>query len=178
MYRHYLGPDYYSFNYGGIHFVALNSLEFEDLWYYGSIDSVQVSWLKKDLQAIPASMPVVTFQHVPFISGELSLGQFEEEGPGRTLEREKGVLKFRHVVSNAHEMITLLQTHPFPIALGGHHHSRQRYFLETAGQQTRFEQSAAIVAPTPNGAFLFPSGVVVYKVKDGIIDEGKFVTIR
>jgi hypothetical protein len=25
MYHHYFGPDYYSFNYGGIHFIALNS---------------------------------------------------------------------------------------------------------------------------------------------------------
>ncbi len=177
MYRYYLGPDYYSFNYGGIHFVALNSLEFEDTWYYGSIDSVQQSWLKKDLATIPSTMPVVTFQHVPFISAQLSIGGFEEAGPGRTLEREKGVLKFRHVVANAHELITVLQTHPFPLALGGHHHARQRLFLETE-QKTRFEQAAAIVAPTQIGAFTFPSGVVVYKVKDGVIDEGRFVGLR
>ncbi|HWA35868.1 MAG TPA: metallophosphoesterase, partial [Cyclobacteriaceae bacterium] len=177
MFRHYLGPDYYSFNYGGLHFVALNSLEFEDLWYYGSIDSVQREWLKKDLAAIPPSMPVVTFQHVPFISGELSLSGFTANGPGRTLELEKGELKFRHVVSNAHEIISLLRTHPFPLALGGHHHTRQLFFLETEGQQTRFEQAAAIVGPVEGDGFKMPSGITVYNVKDGKIDDGTFVKI-
>jgi predicted MPP superfamily phosphohydrolase len=178
MFRHYLGPDYYSFNYGGFHFVALNSLEFEDLWYYGSIDSVQREWLKKDLATIPPSMPVITFQHVPFISGELSISGFTANGPGRTLELERGELKFRHVVSNAHEIILILRSHPFPLALGGHHHTRQLFFLETDGQQTRFEQAAAIVGPVEGEGFKMPSGITVYNVKDGKVDDGTFVKIR
>jgi hypothetical protein len=178
MFRHYLGPDYFSFNYGGFHFVALNSLEFEDLWYYGSIDSVQREWLKKDLAAVPASMPVITFQHVPFISGELSISGFTANGPGRTLELERGELKFRHVVSNAHEIIQVLRSHPFPLALGGHHHTRQLFFLETEGQQTRFEQSAAVVGPVEGDGFKMPSGITVYSVKDGKVDDGTFVKIR
>ncbi len=178
MFRHYLGPDYYSFNYGGIHFIALNSLEFEDLWYYGSIDSVQREWLRKDLAVLPPSTPVVTFQHVPFISGELSISGFTANGPGRTLELERGELKFRHVVSNAHEIIGILRSHPFPLALGGHHHTRQLFFLQTEGQTTRFEQSAAIVGPVEGDGFKMPSGVTVYNVKDGKIDEGSFVKIK
>ena len=178
MYRSYLGPDYYSFNYGGFHFVALNSLEYDDMWYYGSIDSVQREWLKKDLAAVPAAMPVITFQHVPFISGMVSVAGYTESGPGRTLEKEKGEMKLRHVVSNAHDVIAIIQSHPFPLALGGHHHARQRYFLETEGQQTRFEQSGAVVGPSTQGGFKMPSGVVLYEVMDGEIDEGFFITIR
>ena len=178
MYRHYLGPDYYSFNFGGIHFVALNSLEFEDLWYYGSIDSLQCEWLKRDLAFLSPTTPVVTFQHVPFVSGVLSLAGFEEEGPGRTLEREKGKLKFRHVVSNADEVIAILRTRPFPLALGGHHHARQLFFLETEGQQTRFEQTSAVVGPTGAGGMKVPSGITVYRVKDGKIDKGTFLKIH
>ncbi len=30
MYRHYLGPDYYSFNYGGVHFIGLDSIDIDD----------------------------------------------------------------------------------------------------------------------------------------------------
>lgn len=178
MYRSYFGPDYYSFNYGGIHWVALNSLDYDDMWYYGGIDSVQREWLKKDLAAQPAKMPVVTFQHVPFFSGGISLAGYTESGLGRTLEKEKGKLKFRHVVGNAHEIITLLQSHPFPLALAGHHHARQWFFLETEGQQTRFEQTAAVVAPGAEGAFKIPSGVVVYTVTNGEIDEGYFVRLK
>jgi predicted MPP superfamily phosphohydrolase len=178
MFRHFMGPDYYSFNYGGVHFVALNSLEFEDLWYYGSIDSVQREWLKRDLAAIPPTMPVITFQHVPFISGELSISGYTANGPGRTLELEKGELKFRHVVSNAHEIITILRSHPFPLALAGHHHTRQLFFLQTEGQTTRFEQAAAVVGPVEGDGFKMPSGITVYNVKDGKIDAGTFVKLR
>ena len=42
MYRHYLGPDYYSFNAGGVHFVGLNTADNDDLWYYGHVDSTQL----------------------------------------------------------------------------------------------------------------------------------------
>ncbi len=178
MYRHYLGPDYYSFNFGGIHFIALNSVDFDDQWYYGSIDSVQKEWLKKDLGAIPPATPVVTFQHVPFISGELSLTGFTETGPGRTLEREKGELKFRHVVSNAIEIIGILRTRQFPLALAGHHHSRQLYFLETEGQQTRFEQAAAVVGPVEHGTLKQPSGITLYEVINGEIGESVFIKIK
>lgn len=178
MYRSYLGPDYYSFNFGGIHFVALNSLDFDDMWYYGSIDSVQREWLKKDIANLAPATPVVTFQHVPFLSGGLSLDKYTESGPGRTLEREKGVLNFRHVVSNAPEIIRILQKHPFPLALAGHHHTRQLFFLEMESQQTRFEQTAAVVGPSDIEGIKSPSGIVVYQVTNGDIGEGVFVKIK
>jgi hypothetical protein len=39
MYRHFMGPDYYSFNAGGVHFVGLNTADNDDLWYDGHVDS-------------------------------------------------------------------------------------------------------------------------------------------
>jgi predicted MPP superfamily phosphohydrolase len=173
MYRHYLGPDYYSFNYGGIHFIALNSLEFEDLWYYGRIDSLQLEWLKKDLATVSPTTPLVTFQHVPFFSGGFSMMPFVEDGLGRSLVREKGVLQYRHVVSNAQDVLAILQNHNYPLALAGHYHFQQKFSLE--GIPTRFEQTAAVIAPTEQGILKMPSGITVYHVKDGKIDEGKFV---
>ena len=176
MYRHYFGPDYYSFNYGGIHFIGLNSLEFEDLFYYGNIDSVQLEWLKKDVAAVSSSTPIVTFQHVPFFSGGLSLQPFEDDGGlGRVLEREKGVLKYRHIVSNAAEVMAILNNHNYPLALSGHLHYQQRFSM--AGVQTRFEQTGAVIGPSEESGFHFPSGIVVYNVKDGKIDEGHFVPL-
>ena len=175
MYRHYFGPDYYSFNYGGLHFIGLNSLEFEDLWYYGSIDSVQLEWLKKDLATVPASMPVVTFQHVPFFSGGLSLQPYQEDGPARVIEKEKGVVKYRHIVSNAEEVLAVLKDHNYPLALAGHYHSRQRFYVE--GLATRFEQTGAVIGPSEESGIKMPSGIMVYNVKEGKIDEGHFVPL-
>jgi Icc-related predicted phosphoesterase len=175
MYRHYLGPDYYSFNYGGIHFIGLNSLEFEDLWYYGRIDSIQLEWMKKDVATISPATPIVTFQHVPFFSGGFSMMPFEEDGLGRSLIREHGVLQYRHVVSNAQEVLTIMHNHNYPLALAGHYHFQQKFSLE--GLTTRFEQTAAVVGPTEAGIIKMPSGLTVYHVKDGKIDEGKFIRL-
>jgi hypothetical protein len=175
MYRRYLGPDYYSFNYGGIHFVALNSLEYDDLWYYGRIDSVQLHWLKQDVAKLPKTTPIVTFQHVPLYSGGISLTAFESDGPGRTLEKGKGGTQLRHVVSNSQDVFAILLAYNYPLALAGHHHSQQRFTME--GIQTRFEQTAAVIGPAEEGLFKLPSGITVYKVKDGQIDAGTFVRL-
>jgi len=173
MYHHYLGPDYYSFNYGGIHFIGLNSVEFEDLWYYGRIDSIQLEWLKKDVATVSPATPIITFQHIPFFSGGFSMMPFEEDGPGRSVVREKGVLQYRHIVSNTQEVLTILKDHNYPLALGGHYHFQQKFSFE--GLSTRFEQTAAVVGPTNEGNIQMPSGITVYHVKDGKIDEGNFI---
>lgn len=177
MYFSYLGPNYYSFNYGGVHFVGLDDVDFEDLWYYGHVDSTQVAWLKKDLENTPATTPVITFNHMPFFSGGLSTWAFEEDGPGRALERVNGKLQFRHVASNAREVVDLVGRHPYPIALAGHFHSRQVFWFESNGQKTRYEQAAAVVEPSRDGNLVMLSGVTLYTVKDGKIDEGKFIPL-
>jgi len=178
MFHHYLGPNYYSFNYGGIHFVALDDIDFEDLWYYGHVDSLQVEWLKKDLAAVPSNIPVITFAHMPMFSGGMSLSNFEEEGPGRSLERQNGKLHYRHVVSNAQELLVILQTHPYPISLAGHFHSRQVFNFESTGQKTRFEQAAAVVGDGGEGSIVMRSGITLYTVKNGQISEGKFIPLK
>lgn len=177
MFAHYLGPNYYSFNYGGIHFIGLDDVDFEDTWYYGHVDSLQMSWLKQDLAAVDKKTPVVTFKHIPMYSAGLSLTPFEEAGPGRTLEREDGKLQFRHVVSNASELMELLQTHPYPVSLSGHYHARQVFHYEGVGQSTRFEQTGAVVGDGGEGNMIMKSGVVLYKVKNGAIDSGKFIAL-
>jgi hypothetical protein len=63
MYRHYLGPDYYSFNAGGIHFVGLNTVDNDDLWYYGHVDSTQLAWLRRDLATVPPNVQPHPFCH-------------------------------------------------------------------------------------------------------------------
>lgn len=177
MYRSFLGPNYYSFNFGGIHFIGLDDVDFEDTWYFGRVDSLQVEWLKNDLSRVPANTPVVTFKHMPFFSGGLSLSPFTETGPGRTLEREDGVLQFRHVVANAHELLKLLTSHPYPVSLAGHFHARQVYQYESAGQNVRFEQTGAVVGPSGEEDLVFPSGITVYRVTEGVISPGTFIKL-
>ncbi|HEV8513841.1 MAG TPA: metallophosphoesterase [Cyclobacteriaceae bacterium] len=177
MYHHYLGPNYYSFNYGGVHFIGLDDVDFEDLWYYGHVDSTQVAWMKKDLATVSSGTPIITFNHIPFFSGGLSLTTFTESGLSRTLEREKGVLQFRHTVSNAHELISILDKYNYPIALSGHYHARQVFWYESEGQKIRYEQASAVIGSSEEGEIKIPSGVTLYSVKDGKISEGQFIPL-
>jgi len=174
MYRFYFGPDYYSFNYGGCHFIGLNSLSFDDLYYYGHIDSTQLEWMKRDIAVLPPSTPIITFQHVPFFSGALSMENYKDNGFDRTVEWENGTLQYRHVVSNAQDVLAILSKYNYPLALAGHHHMQQKFTME--GVQTRFEQTGAVIGPSDDGAGLnHPSGVTLYHVVNGVIGEGKFI---
>lgn len=83
-----LGPDYYSFDHKGVHFVVLNSILTFEEWMYRKWDSgmqrmlqmarldnpkgspfmvgePQREWLKKDLENITKETPVVVFSHSP-----------------------------------------------------------------------------------------------------------------
>ncbi len=175
MYRRYRGPDYYSFNAGGVHFVGLNSVDIDDTRYYGHVDSAQLVWLERDLAVIPPTMPVVTFNHIPFFSSMESVHGLNEAPPAPSVITIGGKAQFRHTVSNAAEVLAKLKGHPYPLALGGHVHVRERLRFE--GTNTRFEQSAAIVAPTSAAGLMFTSGITVYRITGTRIDDGRFVPL-
>ena len=175
MYRHYRGPDYYSFNFGGIHFVGLNSVDIDDTAYYGHVDSVQIAWLARDLARLPAETPVVTFNHIPFFTAVETVNGYMDGPPAASAITVNGKTDFRHAVSNAREVLARIAPHPFPIALGGHMHVREQ--LRYEGVPTRFYQTAAIVGPAGGSGLVFPSGFVLYHVRRGVIDDGTFVPL-
>lgn len=177
MYHHYLGPDYYSFNYGGIHFVGLDTEDFDDQWYYGHVDSLQLAWLQQDLALVPPATPVVTFNHIPFITAAEMINGYTDEPPAPTLITVAGTTTFRHVVSNAGALLALLRGHPFPLALGGHIHMRESLVYALDGAPTRFEQAAAVVGPSEAAGLHFSSGITVYTVKAGVIGTGQFIAL-
>ncbi len=178
MYRQYLGPDYYSFTYGGIHFVGLNSVDYHDLWYYGHIDSTQIKWLKKESTLISKQTPIITFNHIPFYSGGMSMGEYSDEEPGSSVISINGKKHYRHVVTNASEVIDIFKDHTFPIALAGHYHFEQKFMFESIKHKTEFHQTGAVVGPASGGGFQMPSGVVLYKVSDGKVVDRKFIVLK
>jgi len=75
-YREVLGPTYYSFNLGDVHYVVLDDVEYLNSGgsqgtvgsrnYKVNVSSDQIEWLKKDLAAITdKSTPIVVAMHVP-----------------------------------------------------------------------------------------------------------------
>ena len=177
MYRQHRGPDYYSFNFGGVHFVGLNTVDIDDQWYYGHVDALQLAWLQHDLALVPPAMPVVTFNHIPFFSSFEALGGYTDAPPAPTLITVNGKTAFRHTVSNAGDVLANLRTHAHVLALGGHIHAAEHIEYETDGLKTRFNQTAAIVGPGKGAGMQFVSGFTLYTVRGGIIDEGRFVSL-
>jgi 3',5'-cyclic AMP phosphodiesterase CpdA len=177
MYHHYLGPDYYSFTYGGVHFVGLNTVDIEGPSYYGHVDSLQLAWLKRDLERIPAKMPVVTFDHIPLVSSMEPFGGYTESPPAPTLITVRGKTVFRHVVSNAGEVLAVLRTRQHVLALGAHIHAGEKIAFEINGVKTRFEQSPAVIGPSQHGPLTFPSGFTLYTVRKGVVDAGRFLPL-
>ncbi|MEZ4990777.1 MAG: calcineurin-like phosphoesterase family protein [Saprospiraceae bacterium] len=64
------GPDYYSFDYGQVHFLALNNVGFKGKGngYEGHIDDRQMIWIENDLQDVPSDHLIIIITHIPLIT--------------------------------------------------------------------------------------------------------------
>jgi len=179
MYRHYLRPNYYSFNYGGIHFVSIDGVDYQNLYYFGGVDSVQLNWLEKDLSYLPEQMPVITFNHIPFVSPGFSFQKFDSHifyGPQLLKQGDK--LQHRHIVYNYHEVKKIIGSRPFPLALSGHYHAAQEGSF--VNSEPFFAQTSAITRPDTfiSNGFTVRSGFTVYKVKDATIISSQFLPLN
>ncbi|HHW48151.1 MAG TPA: PQQ-binding-like beta-propeller repeat protein [Clostridiaceae bacterium] len=70
-----IGDLYFSFNYGGVHFVMMDStaaLELDE-----KFGKAQLEWLADDLSTIPKDMPVIIFAHHPFKIADNVTGKAE-----------------------------------------------------------------------------------------------------
>jgi len=177
MYRSVRGPDYYAFDAGGVHFVALNTIDVDDQSYYGHVDSLQMAWLANDLALVPDSVPVVTFNHIPMYSVQEQMTGYSDEPPAPTLITVRGRTQFRHSVSNFPEIAAAMGRHRWEIALAGHVHHRESLALQLADRVMRFHQAAAVTGNASKAGLLLPSGVTLYTVRDGRVDDGRFVPI-
>jgi hypothetical protein len=176
MYRKYFGPDYYSFTMGGVHFVGMNSVQADDSAYYGFIDSVQLNWLKRDLEKIPATMPVVTFMHIPMATAWNEFGGYIDQPPVSSVMILDGKKQFRHSVVNRFAVLDVFKDRQYALSLNSHTHIGEKLIFELGGMKVRFETSPAIVDPgPPDGAIWVRSGFTVYTVMNGRIDAGTFV---
>jgi len=75
-YKKHFGPTYYSFNYGNVHVVALNNVEYAGAGdggsgngaYRGFISDDQILWLEQDLAHVPEDKLIVIATHISLIS--------------------------------------------------------------------------------------------------------------
>lgn len=172
LYEETLGPRYYAFNRGRLHFIVLDTIGVDDVWYYGFVDPGQLEWIRQELALLPPETAVVTVGHIPLRVGSLS-AEFRVDGPARTLQTVNGETSYRHVVRNTAALQAALKPHPWPLALQGHMHLAERLRIWDGGS-TRFETAPAVdrQAWAPG-----PTGIVVYTVRGDAIGEGEIVPI-
>jgi len=179
MFRHFLGPNYYSFNYGDIHFISIDGVGYQNLYYYGGVDETQLAWLEADLQQVASQTPIITFNHIPFVSSGFSFQNFENHPfYGPQLLQQEGEMEHRHLVYNFDEVQKRLGERPYPLALSGHYHAAQNSTI--VGSNTIFAQTSAIKGPdsfTYNG-FEVHSGFTLYEVADGAIITSTFIPLN
>jgi hypothetical protein len=110
-FKRFHGPDYYSFNYGKVHFVILNSIKYNG-WnqkenkagrYTGYLHDKQLTWLKNDLAFVPQDHLVVFAMHIPVFSELYPQDDYSQ-------------------ITNRPEFFRILENRQYLLALAGHMH--------------------------------------------------------
>jgi hypothetical protein len=153
-----------------VHFIVLDTLGIDDLWYYGHLDPDVLAFVEKELRHVPPGTTVVTAGHVPLRTAGV-FDEYNGEGLGRSLITVRGETFYRHVVRNVPALLERLKSYRFTLALQGHTHTGERLRLYDGGT-TRFH-TAPSVMQTPG----LPSGLFVYTVRGSEIDDGELVLL-
>lgn len=109
IYRQFFGPDYYSFNYGKVHFIVLNDIKWENGVYHGELGIKQLNWIKEDLKYVQRDSLIVLAMHIPLISW------VDRNNPN-------------HSVKDRDELFNLLSDFDNVIALAGHTHDLEKLY--------------------------------------------------
>ena len=105
FHRHF-GPNYYSWNYGKVHFVALDDVEWLGNTYRGNFGKKQLEWLKNDLQYVPDNYLIVLLMHIPITTPH------------------------RKTCADKDELFKVLSNRKKVLALSGHVHVHEHKFYE------------------------------------------------
>ena len=151
-YTEALGPAYYSFNIGAEHYVVLDNTFIDTNnsgGYTNKLDSRQMAWLRKDIQAIDKSVikGVVVVQHIPMFSSKGNVA-----------------------MDNGARVMDILKDYPLTFLIG-HSHLDRTIKTETSAGQPVFE----FIHPSLAGTAWFtlkctegtPASFCAYEFKDG-----------
>lgn len=103
------GPAYYSFNYGGVHFIVVDDVHWmtdgEKTFYRSGLSDAQLEFIENDLKQVPQDTLVVAMMHIPLVKSTAWLKP-KRERLFRILEsREHCVSLAGHTHHHEHVMI-------------------------------------------------------------------------
>jgi 3',5'-cyclic AMP phosphodiesterase CpdA len=99
VFRKRIGVDrtYGSFDFGGYHFVMLDSIHVTGgrYKYEGRVSAEQLSWLEKDLENSDPAVPIILCTHIPLMTAfyQYRLGAGEAAPPNRVVLNNREVLE-------------------------------------------------------------------------------------
>ena len=141
MYEKRLSKRYYSFDHKNWHFIVLDGIGFtEDRQYYGVVDSIQVEWLKQNLQKTGKTKPVIVSIHIPLMTVETQVLKGPTEG-----------LTPSSVINNAHEIMSILEQYNVKLVLQGHTHFLEDIYYNGIHYVTGGAVSAVVWSGTRPG---------------------------
>ncbi|MCP4153376.1 MAG: hypothetical protein GY757_36955 [bacterium] len=165
-FKRFYGPDYYSFNYGKVHFMVLNSIKYKG-WdkkenkkgkYTGFISKKQLEWFAKDLSYVPDDYLVVLAMHIPIVT--------------RIFENS--------TITNGGKLLELLKHRKKVLALAGHEHYTEYLEYTEKDGWTGDGECAGLVTGSGCGSWWYghkgPRGVPYGLCTDGAPNGYFFVT--
>ncbi len=146
-----------SFDFGGWHFILLDTIGFtKNRSYYGHVGQETLEWLAGDLEKTGTEVPIVLCLHIPLVSPSLQIEYNSAKGIPAGL-----------IVTNAPEVMAQFEDRDLRLVLQGHLHIVEQ--AQVKG--TKFVTGGAVSAAWWKGPYKdFPEGFVVVDVKDGRID--------
>jgi 3',5'-cyclic AMP phosphodiesterase CpdA len=105
----FFGPAYYSFDYGNVHFVVLDDVEYIGSSYFGNVGKEQLEWLANDLKYVSEDKLIVLTMHIPIYSFV--------DNPGKDHMKDMK------------ELFKVLEGRENILALAGHTHTLENDFL-------------------------------------------------
>lgn len=111
-FRNVMGPNYYSFNIGKVHYIVLDDIynqnttggESGDRHYKESICGDNLAWLRKDLELVDKSTPIVVTMHSPLYSQD---GSYALANSSELIACFSGFSHIRFVTGHSHKMWTI-----------------------------------------------------------------------
>lgn len=127
--RHF-GPSYYSFDYGPVHFLVLDDVQWRmdessgKPSYRGGLGPEQMQFIENDLARVPENQLIVLMMHIPLVQ-----------------------------VHDRHQLYRLIEQRPFCLSISAHRHFHQHRFIGSEDGWRGPERHHHVVNVTVSGSW-------------------------
>jgi 3',5'-cyclic AMP phosphodiesterase CpdA len=166
-FQYFFGPTYYSFDYGQVHFVVLDDVDYSG-WNLkrdeqgiteGRLDVRQLEWLANDLALVPQDKLVFILSHIPIYTKTAAHNPYRN-------------------IMNRRDLFALLKNRPYLFAASAHTHTIEQVDLKEGGWEQRDVPFPELISGAICGAWwqgpLEEDGLPVRMAMDGA-PNGYFV---